>query len=83
MNHLLHQLETGRYILRYQQSADRRHRVVRLTERGWAAHSVIQRAMARLEQEWYQVLGEDAYDGLSCGLERLESVLLKEPTSYS
>ena len=37
MNHLLHQLETGGYIVREAHPDDRRTRVVRLTERGWAA----------------------------------------------
>ncbi len=37
MNHLLHQLEAGGYIVREAHPDDRRTRVVRLTERGWAA----------------------------------------------
>src|SRR4051812_13755032 len=36
MNHLLHQLETAGYLLREAHPLDRRTRVVRLTERGWA-----------------------------------------------
>lgn len=82
MNHLLHQLESGGYILRDSHPDDRRTRVVRLTERGWAAHSMIQQTMARLEREWYQALGEDMYGGLSSALERLQNVLEKEPTSH-
>jgi len=42
MNHLLHQLETSGYIVREAHPDDRRIRVVRLTERGWAVQSVIQ-----------------------------------------
>ncbi len=37
MNHLLHQLEAGGYILRESHPDDRRTRVVRLTDRGWSA----------------------------------------------
>jgi DNA-binding MarR family transcriptional regulator len=83
MNHLLHQLESGGYILRDPHPDDRRTRVVRLTERGWAAHSVIQQTTARLEREWYQALGEEMYCGLSNALERLQNVLEKEqPPSH-
>ena len=78
MNHLLHQLETSGYIVREAHPDDRRTRVVRLTERGWAAQAVIQQTMARLEQEWYQALGEDVYDGLARALERLQDVLEKQ-----
>jgi len=34
--------------------------------------------MARLEQDWYQALGEDVYDGLARALERLQDVLEKQ-----
>ena len=78
MNHLLHQLETSGYIVREAHPDDRRTRVVRLTERGWAAQSVIQQTMARLEREWYQALGEDMYGGLARALERLQDVLEKQ-----
>jgi hypothetical protein len=52
--------------------------VVRLTERGWAAQSVIRQTTARLEQEWYQALGEDVYGGLARALDRLQDVLEKQ-----
>ena len=82
MNHLLHQLESGGYILRDSHPDDRRARVVRLTERGWAAHSVIQQTMARLEREWSGALGQDVYGGLSRALEGLQAVLENQPTSH-
>jgi DNA-binding MarR family transcriptional regulator len=78
MNHLLHQLESSGYIVREAHPDDRRTRVVRLTERGWAAQSVIQKTTARLEQEWYQALGEDVYGGLARALDRLQDVLEKQ-----
>jgi DNA-binding MarR family transcriptional regulator len=78
MNHLLHQLESGGYIVRQAHPDDRRTRVVRLTERGWAAQKVIEQTMARLERSWYRALGEDVYAGLSNALERLQEVLERQ-----
>ena len=75
MNHLLHQLEEGGYIIRESHPDDRRTRVVRLTDRGWAALAVIRETMARLEQEWARALGEDVYTSLAHALERLQEVL--------
>jgi DNA-binding MarR family transcriptional regulator len=75
MNHLLHQLESGGYIVREPHPDDRRTRVVRLTERGWAAFGVIRSTMVRLEQEWERALGLDVYSGLAHALVRLEEVL--------
>jgi DNA-binding MarR family transcriptional regulator len=81
MNHLLHQLETGGYILREAHPDDRRTRVVRLTERGWAATRVMQQTTTRLEREWASELGEDVYGGLASALLRLEAVIDARRTS--
>lgn len=78
MNHLLHQLEVGGYIIREPHPDDRRTRVVRLTERGWAAVGVIAQTMARLEREWVAALGPDVYAALSDALVRLEDVLNRQ-----
>jgi DNA-binding MarR family transcriptional regulator len=75
MNHLLHQLERGGYIRRESHPDDRRTRVVRLTDRGWAAAAVIRQTMMRLEREWAVALGPDVYAALAHALERLEAVL--------
>jgi DNA-binding MarR family transcriptional regulator len=75
MNHLLHQLEAGGYIVRESHPDDRRTRVVRLTERGWEALGVIRQTMARVEQEWCRALGDDVYASLAKSLERLQEVL--------
>ncbi|MEO5710401.1 MAG: MarR family transcriptional regulator [Nocardioidaceae bacterium] len=80
MNHLLHQLETGGYLVRESHPDDRRTRVVRLTERGWAAFGVIRKTMVRLEAEWSQALGPDVYAGLAHALVRLEKVLDEDVT---
>ncbi|NUR09696.1 MAG: MarR family transcriptional regulator [Nocardioidaceae bacterium] len=74
MNHLLHQLEAGGYITRESHPDDRRTRVVRLTERGWAASAVIKETMVRLEKEWAQALGDAVYDDLARALMKLEAV---------
>jgi DNA-binding MarR family transcriptional regulator len=79
MNHLLHQLEAGGYILRESHPDDRRTRVVRLTQRGWAALGVIRQTMARVEREWHTALGEDVYGCLAMSLERLQQVIDEQP----
>jgi DNA-binding MarR family transcriptional regulator len=80
MNHLLHQLEAGGYITRESHPDDRRTRVVRLTDRGWAALAVIRQTMSRLEREWFQELGEDTYSGLAHALDRLQDLLESQGT---
>src|SRR3982751_2029749 len=72
MNHLLHQLEEGGYLTRESHPDDRRTRVVRLTERGWAAVGVMEEAVARLESEWCRALGDDVYKSLSDALTQLD-----------
>jgi DNA-binding MarR family transcriptional regulator len=78
MNHLLHQLESGGYLTRESHPDDRRTRVVRLTDRGWAAFGVIRETMVRLEEEWARALGQDVYAALAQALVRLEKVLDKD-----
>jgi DNA-binding MarR family transcriptional regulator len=80
MNHLLHQLEVGGYIRRESHPDDRRTRVVRLTERGWAAFGVIGETMTRLEREWARALGEEVYTDLARALAQLEEIFDREVT---
>jgi DNA-binding MarR family transcriptional regulator len=80
MNHLLHQLESGGYLRRESHPDDRRTRVVRLTDRGWAAAAVIAQTMARLEESWYRALGREAYAGLSHALAQLQEVFESQLT---
>jgi DNA-binding MarR family transcriptional regulator len=75
MNHLLHQLETGGYLVREAHPRDRRTRVVRLTDRGWEALRVIRETALRVESAWAEAHGRDTYRQLRLGLARLESVL--------
>jgi DNA-binding MarR family transcriptional regulator len=83
MNHLLHQLETGGYIIRESHPDDRRTRVVRLTQRGWDAAEIIGQTTARVEAEWLKALGEDVYGELSHALTRLQDVLEESLTGRS
>jgi DNA-binding MarR family transcriptional regulator len=83
MNHLLHQLEAGGYIIREAHPDDRRTRVVRLTPRGWEAADLIDRTMARLEKAWWGALGDHTYAGLAQALEQLSRVLDEQLTARS
>jgi DNA-binding MarR family transcriptional regulator len=74
MNHLLHQLEAGGYLVREASSGDRRTRVVRLTERGWDALAVIRQTELEVEKSWAEALGQETYRELRHGLTRLEEV---------
>jgi DNA-binding MarR family transcriptional regulator len=80
MNHLLHQLEHGGYLTRESHPDDRRTRVVRLTERGWAALEVITTTTRRLERDWAEALGEEPYRNLAGGLARLQEILEPQPS---
>jgi DNA-binding MarR family transcriptional regulator len=75
MNHLLHQLEEGGYLVRESHPDDRRTRVVRLTARGRAVEAVIGQTMARLETDWRRALGEETYAGLAAALAKLAELL--------
>ncbi|MGZ4535200.1 MAG: MarR family winged helix-turn-helix transcriptional regulator [Nocardioidaceae bacterium] len=75
MNHLLHQLEEQGYLTRESHPHDRRTRVVRLTERGWAVAKVIDEVFVEIEGEWSEALGEDSYAALQQALLELEGYL--------
>jgi DNA-binding MarR family transcriptional regulator len=75
MNHLLHQLEEGGYLVRRPHTTDRRTRVVKLTDRGWAALEVMRRVAIELEQTWADALGDELYRAVRTGLARLEHTL--------
>ena len=57
-----------------------RTRVVRLTDRGWAAAAVITQAMNRLEETWCRALGREVYAGLSHALTQLQEVFESQLT---
>lgn len=64
MNQLLGQLESLGYFRREKDPADRRRRVVRLTERGRAARLVMTDAAAAVEAEWRAVVGDLEFEQL-------------------
>ena len=74
MNHLLHQLEAGGYLTRESHPQDRRTRVVRLTDRGWAAASVIAATTEAMDEEWKRALGADLAESLGAALLELHRV---------
>lgn len=75
MNHLLTQLEKGGYLTREADPADRRTRVVRLTERGLDAWSTYSDLVEEMDKAWAAALGDPDYEHLREGLARLEDVL--------
>jgi DNA-binding MarR family transcriptional regulator len=75
MNHLLHQLESTGYLVRESNPEDRRSRVVRLTERGWAVDAVIRQTTSRLDAQWRDSLGDDVYGRLADALQQLHEAL--------
>jgi DNA-binding MarR family transcriptional regulator len=75
MNHLLHQLEEGGYLVREQRSGDQRTRVVRLTEQGRRVDAVIRQTLLEVDDEWRQALGDEQHARLSRGLQQLHDLL--------
>jgi hypothetical protein len=56
-------------------------RVVRLTERGWAASEVIRDTTLRLERQWSQALGDAVYEDLARALMKLEAIFDEQVTT--
>ena len=75
MNHLLHQLEAGGYLVREQRSGDQRTRVVRLTEQGRRVDAVIRQTLLEVDDEWRQALGDEQHARLSRGLQQLHDLI--------
>lgn len=71
MNHLLGQLESQGYIMRQPDPADRRTRIVHLTERGQAALAVVEAVAEEVEGEWLEIVGKEAYVEIQAGLAAL------------
>lgn len=64
MNNLLAQLEAGGYLVRTVNPANRRERLIELTERGTAAMQVMRTSIGTLERRWATALGEGDYQEL-------------------
>lgn len=73
INPLLNDLERWGYIERRQDPADRRGRVLRLTDRGVELLATIRRLHAEIEAEWEQALGPRRYTTLRSALRELTS----------
>jgi DNA-binding MarR family transcriptional regulator len=57
MGYLVDHLGAGGYVERAPDPTDQRAKVVRLTERGWAASTAIRAAVRGVEAEWAQRIG--------------------------
>jgi DNA-binding MarR family transcriptional regulator len=59
MRYIVNQLEVAGYVERMPDPTDGRAKIIRLTERGWAARRVADEIIASLEEECVRSLGED------------------------
>lgn len=75
---LVDQLHGGGYVQREEDPADRRARIVVLTERGRAAGDCVSRSLARLSQVWEEAVGLDRIQQCATTLEELLAVVLKD-----
>ena len=71
---LVDQLERTGYVRRTPDPSDARARLVRVAERGLAATPIAEAAVAEVEREWRQHLGERRWAGLRDALTRLRDV---------
>ena len=75
MGYTVNRLEEAGYVERVPDPTDGRARIIRLTERGWAARRVSDEIIASLEEECVRQLGEERmrqFDGL---IKEVSSVL--------
>ena len=71
---LVDQLERTAYVRRTPDPNDARARLVRVAERGLAARPVAEAAVAEVEQEWREHLGERRWSALRDALARLREI---------
>jgi DNA-binding MarR family transcriptional regulator len=79
MGELVDSLERGGYVERVPDPADRRAKLIRYTERGWAAHEQGGRIVAEVQQEWAERLGSVKLDHLLSLLRELHDSLQTQP----
>jgi len=75
MAELVTHLEAHGYVERVPDPTDRRAKLVRLTERGWAAVPVALAAIADLTAQWRAQLGAARFDSLRAALAELNDLL--------
>jgi DNA-binding MarR family transcriptional regulator len=75
MGSLVDHLQAGGYVERVSDTTDQRAKVVRLTERGWAASNSIRGAVRDVEVEWEQHIGAARLAELRAILRELVTML--------
>jgi DNA-binding MarR family transcriptional regulator len=75
MGYLIDYLEEHGYVTRVPDPADRRAKLVQLTERGEAAEQTARQIIRRTEREWAEMLGGDKLAQVRATLERLITLL--------
>lgn len=75
MGDLVDYLEGHGYVERVPDPADRRARIVRRTERGWAVERAARASIQHLEDEWGRHLGEERMRQFRTTLEDLAAML--------
>lgn len=75
MGYLVDDLEAHGYVERVPDPADRRAKVVRLTERGRRVDDTVRAVILEIESEWAARLGEDEYQHLTRILRKLITIL--------
>lgn len=82
MNQLLKSLQGSGYVVRSDLPGEGHARVVRFTERGWAAYNKILAILRDIEREWRAELGPRRFDALkSLLLDVWHSPLIRKPDS--
>ena len=75
MGYLVDDLETHGYVERVPDPADRRAKVVRLTERGRQVEQTVRAVIRQIESDWAARMGEDEYQHLTRLLRKLIAIL--------
>jgi len=80
MNYLINAVEQNGYIERLPDPADKRAKIVRLTERGLQASRAGREILFSIEAEWTQTFGEVEMRELRALLERLSQMVILRGT---
>jgi DNA-binding MarR family transcriptional regulator len=75
MGEVVAALERHGYVERVPDPTDGRAKIVRLTDRGWAAHEEAGEIVKRLEDDWAERLGRQKFDHLRTLLKELIATL--------
>lgn len=75
MGELVTYLEERGYVERMPDPTDRRAKLVRFTDRGWAVHETAPRIALDLEADWAARIGQQRFDQLRAILKELIAVL--------